>query len=188
MTSQMIEKDARSEEQARAQLESIREMLAKLDRDSAIDLFASDLSREDCVALLASISIDSNDDEPVEDLREAVAENMKDHTLDEDDVEGFEFDEDEARQAIEEDPLSVEVRSPWFTVGSPDADTRPAEFCILLCTGGPAVRIMGELDDNLEPDRAWLEHQDWGTPWTQYYEPGIQETLLAYARCFYFGE
>jgi hypothetical protein len=40
---------------------------------------------------------------------------------------------------------------------------------------------------NGEPHRAWLEVQDWGTPWTRYFDIE-QDTLLAYARCFYFGE
>ena len=70
-------------------------------------------------------------------------------------------DEEEARQRIQEDPFSVEVRSDWTTPGEP---LEPSEFTILLCTGGPAVRIVGELNLG-EPCRAWLEYQDWGTPW-----------------------
>lgn len=94
---------------------------------------------------------------------------------------------EEAETRIQEDALSVEVRSGWedpltFFAG----EAPPAEFNILLATGGPAVRIMGELS-NGEPERAWLEVQDWGTPWTRYYDIE-QDTLLAYARCFYFGE
>lgn len=91
---------------------------------------------------------------------------------------------DDARERIQDDPLSVEVRSGWASPG----DTLVAEeFCILLCTGGPAVRIRGELDMNTEPTRAWIEYQDWGTPWTQYFG-AEQETLLAYCRHFHFGE
>jgi len=98
-------------------------------------------------------------------------------------------DEDDAQQAIQEDPLSVEVRSGWTTL---DYTLEASEFQILLCTGGPAVRIMGELDDDFEPCRAWLEFQDWGTPWTQYIgsymdDATKQHTLLAYCREFYFG-
>jgi hypothetical protein len=93
-------------------------------------------------------------------------------------------DSDRARQTIEEDALSVEVRSGWC---SPGSEMKAEEFCILLCTGGPAVRIRGELNEYGEPDRAWLECQDWFTPWTQVFDVE-QETLLAYARCFYFGE
>ena len=93
-----------------------------------------------------------------------------------------ESDED-ARTRIEEDALSVEVRSGWTTPG----ETMEAEdFAILLSTGGPAVRIRGELDRG-DPSRAWLEVQDWGRPWTQYF-PADQDTLLTYARCFSFGE
>ena len=90
--------------------------------------------------------------------------------------------EEEARQRIEEDALSVEVRSGWASLGEPlTAD----EFCILLCTGGPAARIRGELSGG-EPHRAWLEYQDWGTPWTEFVGAD-QAVLLTYARCFYFG-
>lgn len=88
--------------------------------------------------------------------------------------------EEQARERIEEDPLSIEVRSDWVTVGE---EMTAGEFNILLSTGGPASRIMGELDDNREPRRAWLEVQDWFKPWTQYF-PADQDVLLEYARCF----
>ena len=91
---------------------------------------------------------------------------------------------EEAQTRIQEDALSIEIRTGWYSIGE-----RPGsfDFSILLTTGGPAVRIRGELDDNREPSRAWLEVQDWGTPWTRYYDAS-QEVLLAYARCFYFGD
>jgi hypothetical protein len=92
-------------------------------------------------------------------------------------------DADEARQRIEEDALSVEIRSGWTVPGN---DMEPEEFCLLLTTGGPAVRIRGELDSNLEPYRAWLEVQDWFLPWTEYV-PADKDILLAYASCFYYG-
>lgn len=92
--------------------------------------------------------------------------------------------EDEARQRIEEDALSVKVRSGWTTPGE---TLEAEEFCILLSTGGPASRIRGELNEHKEPRRAWLEVQDWGTPWTQFFGAD-QDVLLAYASCFYFGE
>jgi hypothetical protein len=93
---------------------------------------------------------------------------------------------DDARQRIEEDPLSVEVRGDWHSIGDQSGLNQATEFKILLCTGGPAVQIRGELE-NGEPSRAWLEVQDWGTPWTQYFDIS-QDALLAYARVFYFGE
>ncbi len=89
---------------------------------------------------------------------------------------------EDAEQMIQEDPLSVEVRSGWV---SPGGDMSPGEFQILLSTGGPASRIMGELDGNGEPHRAWLEVQDWWKPWTQY-QPADPDVLLSYARCFMF--
>lgn len=92
-------------------------------------------------------------------------------------------DKEQAEQRIQEDALSVRVFGERV-----EGEWQADKFELLLATGGPAVRIMGELDDNCEPSRAWLETQDWGMPWTQYYEPGIQETLLSYSRCFYFGE
>jgi hypothetical protein len=92
-------------------------------------------------------------------------------------------DEDEARERISEDPLEVQVRSDWTSPGEP---LEASEFCILLCTGGPAVRIRGELDRG-EPCRAWLEYQDWGTPWAQYFDAS-SKTLCEYAANFFFGE
>lgn len=110
---------------------------------------------------------------------------------DEDDRSGCAADE--ARRAIEEDALSVQVRSAWYSPGSPDADTKPAEYSILLCTGGPACRIVGDLSEYGEPETARLEVQDWFTPWAEF-RPRVapddydaEPILLAYARCFYFG-
>jgi hypothetical protein len=100
-------------------------------------------------------------------------------------LDGEEVDEDTARERIQEDALSCQVRSDWED--NAEAFT-PAEFGLLLTTGGPAVRIIGELDDG-EPTRARLEVQDWGTPWTEHFTTGEDnEALLSYARCFYFGE
>lgn len=91
---------------------------------------------------------------------------------------------EDAEQRIQEDPLSLEVRSGWVSLGDP---MEAEEFNILLCTGGPAVRIRGELDQYKQPRRAWLEVQDWFTPWTQYFG-AEQAVLLTYASQFFFGE
>lgn len=93
-------------------------------------------------------------------------------------------DQDQARARIQEDPLSVEVRSGWDVVGG---DLSASEFRIVLCTGGPHVEIRGELDQYQQPCRAWMQYQDWGTPMTQYFDVS-QSTLLAYCQEFYFGE
>ncbi len=116
-----------------------------------------------------------------------------------------------ARERIQEDALSVEVRSDWYVPGSgrrvvaprcEDASA-PAEYRIVLCTGGPAVQITGQLNEHCEPETARLEMQDWFLSWTEYRpednakgaETGhteliadAEEILLAYARQFYFGE
>lgn len=95
-------------------------------------------------------------------------------------LDGEEVDEEAARERIQKDPLSLRIFGERIN-GEWEAD----RFELLLATGGPAVRIMGELNAHNEPGRAWLEVQDWGKPWTQYF-PADQETLLAYCRCFCF--
>ena len=96
-------------------------------------------------------------------------------------------DREDAGRRIQEDPLSVEVRSGWYPIGLGEEPT-PEEFMILLGTGGPATRIIGELDNN-EPHRAGLQVQDWGRPWADYTGDAIScDDLLTYCRCFYFGE
>lgn len=97
---------------------------------------------------------------------------------------------DEDDSPVQEDPLSVEVRSPWYTPGDNRINPyKPAEFCILLGTGGPASRIIGEIDDYGQPENACFEYQDWGKPWTPAQTTSEQDsTMLEYARHFYFGE
>ena len=149
-----------AEEQAAAQYSSIVDMLASVecDYDRLQELRDSAEALEDLT------------DEEREELAELEA------------AAGDCTDEEDARQRIQEDPLSVEVRSDW---ASPGEELTAGEFQILLCTGGPAVRIMGELDGGT-PCRAWLEYQDWGTSWTQYFE-ARSETLCQYASHFFFG-
>jgi hypothetical protein len=98
---------------------------------------------------------------------------------------------DEEREAaqtrIEEDPLSVEVRGDWHAPGAVQA--RATEFKIELCTGGPAVRIVGELDQYCEPEKPRIEYQDWFTPWQTLRGVSEEEddALLEYCRVFYFA-
>jgi hypothetical protein len=127
--------------------------------------------------LQAMDAADMGEDEKIE-LEELVAMATVDGDL-------FE-DADAVRERIQESPLSVEVRSDWRAPGDDDGD--PVEFQILLSTGGPALRIMGELDEHKQPHRAWLEWQDWGTPWTHHYEDGFAPVLLKFCEQFYFGE
>ena len=92
-------------------------------------------------------------------------------------------DLDDAQQRIQEDPLCIEVRSNWQPPGV--TLEPPAEYCILLTTGGPAVRIIGTLHHN-EPVSAMLQTQDWGTMWTDYGDSNA-DMLLTYAGSFWYG-
>ena len=87
---------------------------------------------------------------------------------------------DDAEERINEDPLEVQVRGGWYSPG--DNPGYPEEFYILLCTGGPAVRLVGDMP----VDRVRIEYQDWGTGWTELY--GIDQAdryaMGAYAQRF----
>lgn len=100
---------------------------------------------------------------------------------------GDEAAEDAAREEIEDLPIEVLVRSGWRRPGE-DAGT-PEEYQILLATGGPAVRIVGTLNQWGEPETAKLQFQDWFTPWEEL-ETSAEDVdaLLTFARQFYYGE
>lgn len=186
--------DNHAEQQARAQYESICAMLDAVDvdyerlqelkdeRDELGEALADAQARhaEACRSYASSTHAQNVMIEANAALSEWLEENgdeMDELSTEAGDCE----DEDDARTRIYEDPLSVEVRSGWVSQG---AEMEADEFQILLCTGGPAVRIMGELDDRGTPCRAWMEYQDWGTPWTQYFG-AEQSRLIAYASYFF---
>lgn len=158
----------------RERLEELRdEREALQDEVDAIDK-AADLDDDEQGHLDA---LKEWDEENAEELKELEAASK---------IDGEEVDEEQARERIEESPLSVEVRGDWHAPGAEEES--PSEFCILLSTGGPALRLLGELDEHCQPTRAWLEHQDWGTPWTHYYIQDGADTLLKWASVFYFGD
>ena len=93
-------------------------------------------------------------------------------------------DNEDAEEAIREDPLEVSVRTGWH---SPGDNAEPDEYCILLCTGGPAVQLTGNLSHN-EPEDVHLEYQDWYKPWARYpLDRDEAADCLRYARQFFFG-
>ena len=100
-------------------------------------------------------------------------------------VENAADDEREAaEQAIYDDPLAVDVRSGWVNVWTTEFE--PVEYRVLLCTGGPAVQLEGELDDRNQPYNVQLQHQDWFEPWqTVPLTAEDTETLLTYVRHFF---
>ncbi len=90
-----------------------------------------------------------------------------------------------AQEEVQANILSVEVRPDWITPG----DTEEyGEFRICLCTGGPAVQIVGELDVHQTPETVDLQAQDWYTPWESVNLSQEQEdALLAFCGEFYYG-
>jgi hypothetical protein len=174
-----------AKQQAQAQLESILAMVASLNcgYDRLEEL------QEERDALESAIE----DNDPVEEQGEYAAavqdltdwdkengEELQGLRDEAGDCKGY----DEALERITDDALEVAVRSGWSTPGELEAE----EYNILLCTGGPAVRIRGELSSYKEPESAWLEYQDWGTSW-EVLRLGVDEdAVLTYARCFFFGE
>lgn len=188
--------------QARAQYESIVEMVAALD----VDYDRLEELRDERRSIESDYTLVVRDDGFFDAIENADPDNKfyrlgthsetawealyaclyqeeaKELTALEEDAGDYK-DEDDARQRIQEDALSVEVRSGWTRPG----ETMEAEeFRILLCTGGPAVQIVGELGSD-GPARAWLEYQDWFTPWTEYHENVDQDVLLEYCREFFGG-
>jgi hypothetical protein len=99
-------------------------------------------------------------------------------------------DEEQRERIMSEDALEVSVRSDWYPAGGTQEDAKPIEYRILLGTGGPATRIVGELDEYGQPTNAVFEYQDWFKPWAPANDLTNAETktLLEYARQFWFGE
>jgi len=162
----MTTKTDTARQQAEAQLEKIRQLMDWLDHANECD---SDFtgSRDDCNW--------QNDYVKSYFGKAFISEDA--HNI------------DAATQAIHENALDVEVNYGWHAPGGMYPTTgefpTPERFRILLCTGGPAVRITGELNGYGEPETARLEYQDWGTPWTVYTD--YDYDLLSFADQFYFG-
>jgi hypothetical protein len=169
------EKDNHAEQNARGWVESIVESVAAMNCD--YDRLAELRDERD--------GYDEHDDECGQSGNWALDNPDEAEELAELEKAAGEFESaDDARERIQESPLSVEIRSGWY---APGGEAEPEEFCVLLSTGGPALRIRGELDEHRQPRRAWLEHQDWGTPWIQFFDVE-QDTLLAFCSVFYFGD
>lgn len=79
-------------------------------------------------------------------------------------------DQDEARDAIYETPLSVEVRSGWHSAGEDAGE--PEEFRIVLCTGGPHVELTGDIGGTVR-----VVFKDWGES-GEYYPDADERAAL----------
>jgi hypothetical protein len=167
--------------QSAAQVSSIQHMVAALH----VDYDRLDELRADRERIVISSPLRPKDaaykwraDYPednieLEDLEEAAGGNNND---------------DDAREQIYQDPLSIQVRDGWRGVGQAN-DEGPNEFEILLCTGGPAVRILGEFGEHCSIANARIQHQDWFVPWTDYsLTDEEREAVLAYCQVFNFEE
>ena len=176
-------KDKRAKDQAKGQLASIREMVAALDRETAAKAYVKGLTKAQIIDLIEDEEgMGCNNDRDKDDLREELTDKITDETIE---PEDFKFDEEEARERIQEDALSVQMRSGWC---SSKEDMEPEEYTILLCTGGPACRIIGELDRG-QPCSARLQFQDWFEPCSDYFLDQEEENdVIRYARQFWFGE
>ena len=101
------------------------------------------------------------------------------------DGETFE-DADSLRERLQEMPLCIQVRDGWTAPCGDRAE--PEEYEILLTTGGPALRIRGDLECG-QACTATLQYQDWGTPWTAYTLAQAEEArVLTFANIFYYGD
>lgn len=184
-----------AEEQAEAQYSSIVQMLAALtcdyDRLTELKDEREELAEavKDAENEYTAAKEDGGAGEQwaeLERAREALTQWETDNAeelAELEDAAGDCTDEDAARDNIQESPLEVQVRSDWT---NPGETLEAGEFMILLCTGGPAVRIVGELDRGT-PCRAWLEYRDWDTPWIKWFS-GSSDTMCEYAANFFFGE
>ena len=139
MTTEEQDDKKRAKDQAKAQLESITSMVMRLEHVQECSDAGCGLSDEQ---IYEGLGIFYLGEKASEEEREQYHNN------------------EEATQAIAEDPLSVEVHSDWHTPGEENKET---EYKILLCTGGPAVQIVGDLGVDIDRETVDLEFQDWFT-------------------------
>lgn len=171
-----------AKDQAIAQCASIAEMVAALDVDydrleelrDEIEQTESDIDGI-CTASAHGLEQETKLKEHLSEIKKELAE------LEE--AAGDCTSEEEARKRIEEDALSVEVRSDWV---SPGEDMTAGEFRILLCTGGPHVEIVGDLDNYKQPSRPRILYKDFGESGELF--DFDREAVLRYCSVFYFGE
>ena len=169
--------DNQAAEQAQAQLDSIRAMVTRLEHAAAGHKIEGCNLAVECPLCTPAGEIEDNCHVCSGAGFSWAAEEYDDYDV--------YHDEDSALQAVYESPLSVEGRSGWQPLNDDgEAEFRAVEFAILLCAGGPAVRIRGELNSYGEPDLARLEYRDWGTPWTEYRDDLDEVALLTYCAQF----
>lgn len=178
----MAENNERARDQARAQYESIVELITayELDWDRLVALREERESSSFPSRALAEAESGAPADHTDGWWEDQFPDEAEELSQLEADAAGYE-DQDAVQRAISEDPLSVQVRSGWHSPG--ETGEGDEEFQILLCTGGPAVRICGELGEYNQAERAWIEFQDWFTSWEQWVGAS-NDVLCKYANHF----
>lgn len=156
----------------------IADMVAALSLETAAPAFVAELTDEEVTAHLVAYYTENEEEDMLDSLKGRDADNIRELLTQEIEdgyePDGFEFDEDAAREAIQEDPLSFQVRSGWH---SPGEESEPEEFELLLSTGGPATRIIGDIDNgSLTNPR--LQAQDWFTSWQDIRTTSEQDEIL----------
>ena len=99
-------------------------------------------------------------------------------------VDGMTFcDSDTLWDTVLNTPLDVSVRSAWASVGT---EFEVDEYQVLLSTGGPSLRIHGDLDSCGRAVNARLEWQDRGTGWRDEGVDINEDALDWFVEMFYF--
>ena len=176
-----------AESQAAAQVASIVAMVAALtvdyDRIEELRDERAELAREYQSLASNAHATNAERDDAAESLREWAEANIKElEELEEAACDNT--SEDEAREVILHDALSVEVRSGWT---SSKEEFEPEEFRIVLCTGGPHVELVGDLDSGT-PSRIRVRYRNWGTSGDYFPSSDELKALETYCAEFYFGE
>jgi hypothetical protein len=84
-------------------------------------------------------------------------------------------DTEELLEEMREYPAGYAVRSGWTELGE---SLEVSEYCLTLSGGGPACRIIGNIDLSGDASSARIQYQDWGTPWTDLNVCGADEEIL----------
>lgn len=171
---------SRAEQQAIAQVDSIVDLVRRLDRNTSAEDFVKGLSDDEAISLWGRYNGPSDDSvaegeagrEDIGEVRENLVEHIAGQMLNPEDYSfqyNFDEDSDEARDQIMDDPLEITYRTGWLNhseVCDGIDKGNIEECCVLLCTGGPAVRILCDVDHRGTLSRPCVQYQDWGTSWT----------------------
>jgi hypothetical protein len=105
-------------------------MVRALDEETYREDFVKRMSREARITYLRDV-LDYPDDDPMGAVDDTLVDIIKGGPEPDD----YAFDEDAAREAIQEGALEVSVRSSWYAPGHPAPS--PDEFMILLALEAP---------------------------------------------------